>query len=533
MAPPISLGFSGVLGLSSACNFWLESVHAGLSWGWRFEGFKFSMGEFSGVIINSSLNHKDQIVIPSSPSPRAVAVKVLAAVLEQRQPLDSLVSFDESSQAETAGSAEGLIRRLQEQYHRLPPRDRAFVRLLVVTALRHLGEIDHLLSERLRHDFKPKDEAARHLLRLGIVQCLWLETPAHAAVSATVSAAEELEIAHLKPLINGVLRALFRQKEILSPLSGLDGYRLNLPEWLRLSWQKSYGEKAARASYEIIASPPSLDLSTVPSLPTEIKQKLLTEHGGIELPNGSLRLSDSRSVTDLPGFDQPLWWVQDAAATLPVLLLSIAPGDEVAEFCAAPGGKTLQLATLGAKVWAVDRSVGRMKRLKQNSERLKLSDQITPVVASVESWQAGRSFTKILLDAPCSATGTLRRHPDIARMKSAAEIKALAGVQLRLLQSALALLADDGILVYCTCSLETAEGEGVIAAALAANPQLEVLRISADELSQGKDNAPFNAMITSMGELRILPHHWAEYGGIDGFFAARLRWRKAVAAETA
>ncbi|MDI9409263.1 MAG: transcription antitermination factor NusB [Candidatus Pacebacteria bacterium] len=484
----------------------------------------------SGVIINSSIKSKVKIVEPTSLSPRAIAVKLLAAVLEQRQPLDSLVGYDGASLAINSSGGEGLIRKLQQQVQSLPSRDRAFVRLLVVTALRHLGEIDHLLAERLRLEFRPKDEAARHLLRLGLVQCLWLETPAHAAVNATVAACEELEIAHLKPLVNGVLRALYRQKEIESPLKSLDGFVLNLPTWLRQSWQKTYGNQNARAIYRIIASPPPLDLSTVPNLPPEIKRDLLENHGGIELPNGSLRLIETRAVTDLPGFDQPLWWVQDAAASLPVQLLDIQAGEEVAEFCAAPGGKTLQLASRGAKVWAIDRSVGRIKRLQQNLARLQMTDQVTTIVASVESWQPQRQFKKILLDAPCSATGTLRRHPDIARMKSAAEVAALALVQLRLLQAALELLAADGMLVYCTCSLEAIEGEGVIAAALQANPQLEVLRISAAQLSQGGDESAFTAMINPDGFLRIIPCHWAEYGGIDGFFAARLVWRDGIRA---
>ncbi|MCX8501834.1 MAG: RsmB/NOP family class I SAM-dependent RNA methyltransferase [Alphaproteobacteria bacterium] len=458
-------------------------------------------------------------------SSRALAARLLAAVLEQRQPLDSLVSLDENSIAQDWDRVEGLIARLQQNYGFLVVRDRAFVRLLLVTALRHLGEIDLLLSQRLREPIKPPDYVAYHLLRLGLVQLLWLETPAHAAVNATVAAADELEIGHLKPLLNGVMRSVVRQMDSESPLVDLDGYELNLPDWLRQSWEQSYGEAAARASFAVMQSRPPLDLTTVPTMPAEIKQRLLADYGGFELPNGSLRLTTSGSATELPGFDLPLWWVQDAAATLPVRLLKISEGDEVAEFCAAPGGKTMQLASHGAKGWAVDRSVGRMKRLQQNLARLALSQQVSLVLSSVEQWQPQRLFAKILLDAPCSATGTLRRHPDIARLKSAAEIANLAAVQLRLLQAALKLLAPGGVLVYCTCSLEVMEGERVIATALAANPNLAISRIAASELAQGGDESPFAAMISSDGMLRILPHYWQDYGGIDGFFAARLVWR--------
>jgi 16S rRNA (cytosine967-C5)-methyltransferase len=409
-------------------------------------------------------------------------------VLERRQPLDAAI---EASRAMAA----------------LEPRDRAFARLIVATVLRRLGQIDAAIAACLDKPLQAKARLARALLRTGAAQLLFLGTPAHAAVDSTVALAVGAQLAPYRGLINAVLRRLTREGAGL--VAAQDAARLNLPAWLWEAWQQDFGEPAARAIAAVLQSEPPLDIS-VAGGPEDWAVRL----GALLLPTGTLRLPQGGAVRDLPGYDEGAWWVQDAAAALPARLLGDVRGSTVIDLCAAPGGKAMQLAATGARVVAVDRSEQRMKRLQDNARRTTLD--IETVIADAASWQPRAPATHILLDAPCSSTGTLRRHPDVAWLKSQADVDRMTPLQDALLDAAAAMLAPGGTLVYCVCSLQREEGPQRIAALLARNNRLSRRPVTAAEI--GGLTEP----VTEAGDLRTLPCHLAEKGGMDGFYAARL-----------
>lgn len=397
---------------------------------------------------------------------RAAALELLAAALSRRAGLD-----------------EGLS---HPALAALAPRDRGFARALAMATLRHLGAIDAALQARLK---KPPPERIVHVLRLGAAQLLVLKTPAHAAVGSTVDlAAAQKGGAAFKGLVNAVLRGLTREPP------DLDDPDLLLPSWLAARWQAAYGRDAARAIAATIPVEPATDVT--------IKATGATE-----------RSDQKGEVTAWPGFAEGDWWVQDASAAVPARLLHVGPGETALDLCAAPGGKTLQLAAAGAAVVAVDRSAGRLKRVGENLARTGLSAEV--VQADAAEWRDGRTFDAVLLDAPCSATGTFRRHPDVLWMASPAEIPKLAAVQARLLDAAARRVKPGGRLVYCVCSLEPEEGEGQVEAFLRRAPEFAL-----DPVAAGEGGAP-EASRRPDGTLRILPHH--REGGTDGFYVARLR----------
>lgn len=423
----------------------------------------------------------------SGASARNLALALLQAVLDRRLGL-----------GEALDSVRG--------FGHLEPRDRAFARLLAATVLRRLGQIDAALAACLARDLSPKASEARNLLRLGAAQLLFLKTPPHAAVGQTVDLAEG-RLAPYRGLANAVLRRLAREGEGL--LAGQDAARLNLPDWLWTSWAAAYGEATVREMAAAQAEEPPLDLS--------VTRDAAGWAGRLEatlLPTGSLRRAAGGAVSELPGYADGAWWVQDAAAALPAKLLGDVAGRTVIDLCAAPGGKAAQLAASGARVIAVDRSPGRQKRLVENLARLGLVVEI--VTAEAETWRPAAPAPAILLDAPCSATGTLRRHPEIAWIKGADDIARLTPVQDRLLDAAAAMLAPGGTLVYCTCSLQPEEGPARIDSFLARHHGYARRAIAAEEIG----NMP--ELLTQDGDLRTLPHHLAAQGGMDGFYAARL-----------
>ncbi len=424
----------------------------------------------------------------AAPAARAVALDLLSAVLRRRQSLDQALERHRD-----------LVR--------LDSRDRAFARLMVTTALRRLGQIDDALSRLLDRPLAAKAAGAKDLLRLGAAQLLFLGTPPHAAVDSTVALATGAQLAPYRALINAVLRRLAREAETL--LAGQDAARLNLPDWLWTSWCAAYGEDAVRAIAGLLAAEPPLDISAKAD-PQAWAQRL----GAEPLPTGSLRLFHAGAVADLPGYGEGAWWVQDTAAALPARLLGDVAGHTVIDLCAAPGGKTAQLAAAGAAVIAVDRSPVRVERVAANLGRLGLT--ATSVVADAQHWRPPRPVRHVLLDAPCTATGTLRRHPDIAWLKSQGDVGRLAQVQAQLLDAALDMLVPGGTLVYCVCSLQPEEGPERIASLLARNAPVARRPIVADEIG-GVAEA-----ITAEGDLRTLPCHLAARGGMDGFYAARL-----------
>lgn len=419
---------------------------------------------------------------------RGLALDVLDAVLRRRRPLDEALTEIEGLDA-------------------LESRDRGFVRVLAAGVLRRLRVCDAVLDLCLSNPAAPLDPRARAVLRLGAVQLLFLATPAHAAVDSSVRLAEQRGIGRLKGLINAVLRKVARDGARM--LAGVDPIRLSLPDWLWDAWVATYGEARARAIIAAQLTEPSLDL-TVKSDPALWAERL----GGTVLPTGTVRLPTGHAITTLPGYDEGAWWVQDAAAALPARLLGPVAGRTVADLCAAPGGKTAQLAAAGASVTAVDRAGRRLARLRENLERLGLAATI--VEADTATWDPGQMFDAVLLDAPCSATGTIRRHPDIAWSKTPADVAALAGAQDRLLAAAVRLTRPGGTLVYSVCSLEAAEAEQRLAPLFAAG-QVERVPIRAEEIGGLVD------LLSEAGDLRATPADLADLGGLDGFFAARLR----------
>lgn len=422
---------------------------------------------------------------PPPPAARAVALSLLHEILDRRRPLDDALEHHG-----TLGELEG--------------RDRAFARLLVATVLRRLGEIDAALAACLERPLTPRARGCQNILRLGAAQLQFLGTPAHAAVGETVALARG-PLGAYAGLVNAVLRRLVRD----APAAAADAGRANTPDWLWQSWEGAYGEPTARAIAAAHLVEPPTDF-TVKADPGGWAVRLEAEL----LPTGSLRRRSASGIADLPGFAEGAWWVQDAAAALPARLLGEVRGRQVLDLCAAPGGKTAQLASAGAVVTAVDRSASRMARLRANLVRLALT--ATTIVADAAEWQPPAPADLVLLDAPCSATGTIRRHPDVARLKTPEDVARMTPVQDRLLDAALAALKPGGTLVYCVCSLQPEEGPQRIAAFLSRRAGVGRRPITPGELGG------LSELLTADGDLRTLPCHLAAQGGMDGFYAARL-----------
>jgi 16S rRNA (cytosine967-C5)-methyltransferase len=413
---------------------------------------------------------------------REAALALVAAALDHRGGLDEAMD--------------------RAPFDRLELRDRALARMIAMTLLRRLGSIDRLLAPQLR---KPPPDGVMMLLRLGVVQAFHMDTPSFAAVDTTVRLAErDKGTQAFKGLINAVLRGLLR-----GPPLGEDDPESLAPGWLFARWRAAYGEDAARAIAARIAEEPATDLSLRD--PAD-QAALAAELEGEALPGGSLRLHQRGDVASWSGYAEGRWWVQDAAAAVPARLLAVTPGESVLDICAAPGGKTLQLAAAGGAVTAVDRSAPRLRRLTQALERTRLSAEIA--VADIAQWKDPRRFQAVLIDAPCSATGTFRRHPDVLWGSRPGDIAKLAGVQARLLDAAADRVLPGGRLVYCVCSLEPEEGEAQIEAFLKRRGDFTL-----SPIRPGEGGAP-EAAATPAGYLRILPHQ--REGGLDGFFASRL-----------
>jgi 16S rRNA (cytosine967-C5)-methyltransferase len=399
----------------------------------------------------------------------------------------------------------------------LPDRDRALMRRLVATILRRLGTLGHVLSKLLDRGVPTDAPRAQSALLIGAAQILWMEVPDHAAVDLSVRLVQsDRRAAKYAGLVNAVLRRCAREGQGL--IEEVKSQVLDIPPWLLARWSAHYGEATAREMALALGHEPSLDI-TVKSEAAQWANRL---HGEL-LPTGTVRTLLQGPVTMLPGFAEGQWWVQDAAAALPARLFGDIAGKSIVDLCAAPGGKTAQLAHAGARVVAVDRSPARMARLRDNLTRLGLAADT--VVADAVDWQGTEpgGFDGVLLDAPCSSTGTIRRHPDIAWLRQEADIAALTALQKRLLQKAASLLKPGGMLIYCTCSLEPEEGIEPIAALLAGDPSLHRLPIAASEV------AGLSEIVTPEGDLRTLPCHLPhvdpQFGGLDGFYVARLTKR--------
>jgi 16S rRNA (cytosine967-C5)-methyltransferase len=414
---------------------------------------------------------------------RKAALVMLSQVLRQRRPLDS--QFD--------------------NLKNLDPRDAGFARALVSQSLRHFGMLDAVIRHFVPKPLAPhKAGPATEILLLGACELLVLKVAAHAAVDAANNlAAADSKAVHFKSLINAVLRRIAREGEDIR--SGRDRARLNTPDWLWTRWSAQYGNDVARAIAEAHAQEAPLDITL--------------KHDGVAFPESqplfglSRRVSAENRVEELPGFIEGGWWVQDVAATLPVALLGDVAGKRVIDLCAAPGGKTLQLAASGAEVTAVELDPTRASRIRENLAR-------TGVAAHVMESDA-RDFQGtaplVLLDAPCTATGTIRRHPDLPWIKGAADVTAQASLAYDLLESAAAMVEPGGLLIFAVCSLEREEGEEQVAAFLDAHPEFSRAPVIAADVFGHAE------WITADGDLRTLPCHLRALGGMDGFYAARLR----------
>jgi 16S rRNA (cytosine967-C5)-methyltransferase len=423
---------------------------------------------------------------------RLLAADILDGVLRQRRALDDIL---ESSNPLAA----------------LAERDRALVRALVGVVLRRLGTLRHLLAMFLERGLPAQAPRVEIALLLGAAQILFLNVPDHAAVDLAVRVAQaDRRAAPFAGLINAVLRRLTR--EGAARLAALDPSSLDAPDWLMARWIATYGDATARAIAAANSQEPALDV-TVKSDPEFWAAKF----GGRVLATGSVRLVAPGAVGALPGFAEGAWWVQDAAAALPARLVGDIRGLRVADLCAAPGGKTAQLIVAGAKATAVDRAPARLQRLRGNLARLALEAEI--VCADLEKWTA-EPFDAVLLDAPCSSTGTIRRHPDVQWLKDADDVAKLSRLQRRLLDRAVALTKRGGTLVYSTCSLEPEENENVVADLLAREPTMRRARIAGGDVF-GRDE-----LVSKDGDLRTLPCHFPDgdsrFAGVDGFYAARL-----------
>jgi 16S rRNA (cytosine967-C5)-methyltransferase len=393
-------------------------------------------------------------------------------------------------------------------YDTLEPRDRAFARLLTATVLRRLGETNRLIDTLIARPLPSRARTLRHLLAMGIVQLVHLKTPAHAAVATSVDLADRLRLSRFKGLVNAVLRRCAREQATLN--EGLDAARVNTPDWLWHAWSDAYGEETARQIATAHLSEPPLDLTPRDS---DDSQRLATLLNAELLATGSLRRAPGGSINDLADYKEGTWWVQDAGAALPARLLGDVRGKRILDLCAAPGGKTLQLAAAGAEVTAVDQSAERLSRLASNLNRASLSAAL--VATDGRSFDAA-PFDGVLLDAPCSATGTIRRHPDIAWTKTTDDITRLGPVQKALLINAARLTRPGGTLVYAVCSLQPEEGAARVDAFLDGNPDFARKPVTALELGGLAD------AVTPTGDLRSLPSMLPELGGMDGFYAARL-----------
>jgi 16S rRNA (cytosine967-C5)-methyltransferase len=395
----------------------------------------------------------------------------------------------------------------------LADRDRALMRRLVATILRRLGTLGHLLSKLLDRGIPTDAPRAQSALLIGAAQILWMDVPDHAAVDLSVRLVQsDRRAAKYAGLVNAVLRRCAREGAGI--IDEVKSETLDLPPWLIKRWIAHYGEVTAKAMALALSHEPSLDL-TVKSEPEQWASRL---HGEM-LPTGTVRTLLQGSVTMLPGFTEGEWWVQDAAAALPARLFGEVAGKRIADLCAAPGGKTAQLAQAGAKVTALDRSPARMARLRDNLARLAF--EADTVVADAMEWPGMTDgFDGVLVDAPCTSTGTIRRHPDVAWLRQEADIAALSALQGRLLRKAASLLKSGGTLVYCTCSLEPEESEAAIATLLAAEPSLRRAPVQVQEV------AGLSGIVTPEGDLRTLPCHLPHadprLAGLDGFYAARL-----------
>ncbi|MDZ5699298.1 RsmB/NOP family class I SAM-dependent RNA methyltransferase [Chelativorans sp. M5D2P16] len=428
---------------------------------------------------------------------RRTAARLLGAVIDARTPLDALTDGEHG----------------HPHFLALDPRDRSLVRAILASALRHRCVIERLIAARLERPLPSNAHSLSHILHVGAAQILFLDIPDSAAVDLAVAQAKaDPRAARFSGLVNGILRNIARGKAEALPRA-LDEV-LDAPDWFVERLRRAYGAGQSDAILKAHRVEPPTDF-TVKADPGAWAERL----GGRMLPTGSVRVDRlSAPVFELPGYGEGAWWVQDAAAGLPVRLLGDVRGINVADLCAAPGGKTAQLVAAGARVTAVDQSASRLRRLRSNLERLRLEAET--IEADILSWQPDRPFDAVLLDAPCSSTGTVRRHPDVPWTKTPEDITKLADLQARFLERALSFVRPGGAVVFANCSLDPEEGEELVTRLLAQRDDVVLEPIRPEELPGA---AHFIAPEGWLRTTPAAPEEPARLGGVDGFYAARLR----------
>jgi 16S rRNA (cytosine967-C5)-methyltransferase len=435
---------------------------------------------------------------------RKAAHRLLGAILDAGTSMDALTDEEHG----------------HPHYLSLDPRDRALVRAILMAVLRHYGDLDAIITHFTEKPLPAGATSVRHMLMVGLAQILLLDIPDHSAVDLAVSAAQDdPRSRRFGKLVNAVLRRAGREKAKLQPR--FDDHPVCAPSWFCDRLTEIYGAAGAEAilSRHRTEAPVDLTLRRSETINAEAWAAKLDAE---VLPTGSLRLRNRKvEIADLPGFAEGAWWVQDASAAIPARLFGDLSGKRVADLCAAPGGKTAQLADMGAAVTALDLSKNRLKRLSANLTRLGFTAACDPIAADLFRFEPDVPFDAVLLDAPCSSTGTVRRHPDVPFTKSMADIEKLAGLQARMLDRAAGMVTPGGLLVFSNCSLDPMEGEDVARAFVEKDTEFEIVPVGPDEV------AGLTESITEDGFIRLTPAMLdlgdPALGGVDGFFVARFR----------
>ncbi|MFD0916714.1 RsmB/NOP family class I SAM-dependent RNA methyltransferase [Pseudahrensia aquimaris] len=461
---------------------------------------------------NQRCKPRASVATPDKPglAARVAAAQVLTRVIDDKRGLDGLLDTRHGPQA----------------YRDLSEQDQGLVRAIVTTALRHRGEIDYAFDRLM--DRKPPKKARHlhHTLHVAAAQILFMDVPESAAVDlAVTSLSQEPRSVRFSSLGNAVLRRMAREGgKLFSRMDAGARAKLNMPPWLWSRLKKGYGQERAEKSALMHMIEPVLDI-TVKENPENWAEKL----GGVVLAGNSIRTGRKGSISEWEGYEDGAWWVQDFAAHLPVHLMGNVAGKRVLDLCAAPGGKTAQLIAAGANVTAVEQSHDRLERLALNLKRLGMGADL--VQADMMEWQPALPFDCVLLDAPCSSTGTIRRHPDVQWTKSKEDVAALAELQAAMVRRAADFLQPGGQLLFSNCSIDRTEGEDVVAALIKDMPSLKLQPFSADDVFGRAE------LVNGQGTVRTLPCHLDQveppeagdgealdpraYQGMDGFFAAR------------
>lgn len=447
-------------------------------------------------IHQSGLSEKKSAApVPGLPA-RLAAARLLSAVIDKKTSLDGLIDNEHG----------------HPQYLALEMRDRMLVRAILGAALRHRADIERIVERYLDRPLPQNALSLRHLLHVAAAQVLYLDVPDHAAIDLAVTAAKsDPRNQRFSGLVNAILRKLARTADEERAQSATTE---NIPAWFSQVLVENYGREKAAKILAAQANEPPIDIS-VKSNPEMWAEKL----GGHVLFNGTVRLEHVEgAVSDLEGYQQGEWWVQDVAASLPARLLGNIKDKTVADLCAAPGGKTAELAIQGANVTAIDLSANRLKRLQHNMERLNL--KVATWAGNLKDFKPEELFDAVLLDAPCSSTGTIRRHPDILWTKDVSDVEKLAKLQLELLIASISLVKIGGLIVFANCSIFRQEGEELVNNVLSSRNDIKLVPIRDEEVGGRKE-------LLSNGVLRTTPADLegktALLSGMDGFFAARFQ----------